>query len=622
MTGGSWRPSAPLGVALALSVTAMAGVAGLGWGERGWVSPLDDAYIHVAVARDLVEHGTWGVNPGEFASASSSPGWTLLLAATFAALGVHPELALAWNAIAVALVLFVADGWLRGAGLEARPRAAWLLGLSVAVPLPFLGALGMEHVLQLGTVLALVRAAEEDRRPGLLAALAALACAVRYESLFVAGWLGALLIARRRPPAGLAVLLGGVAPVLAFGWVSVASAGLFVPNSLVMKAVVGHDAWEAAHVALRDGGAVVVLCVAVASLALGGADPGRGQGTRGVRSALFVCVALTHLVIARVGWLYRYEAWLVGWGVLVIGLEGVRGARAGRILVGAVVAAPLLVRAVDAFDAYAPGSRLQSDVNVALARWVEAEWPNAVIAVDDLGAIAALTHARTVDLAGLGTTEITLLHIEGQWGAAQVSEVLARRGVGMAITGPRWKGLVPPPDVAPVASVWTEFGGEQLETVIWCVDPSLMARLMASVSRLQVSDRVRVDRVGELRVDLDLATLTGAAVQREGEGVSFYTSGSAEWLVPVDGTLVLVVDGTPAEGRAARFAVETPAGAVELQAEVGPSRVVVGPVRAGDHVTLRYDDDLVDAEGRDRNLFVRRVVIAGDEPVGASPLPH
>lgn len=612
MTGASWRPSASLGGAVALTLTAMAGVAWLGWGEAGWVSPLDDAYIHVAVARDLVEHGTWGVNPGEFASASSSPGWTLLLAATFAAVGVHPEVALAWNALAVTLVLWVADGWLRTAGLSTRARFAWLVGLGVAVPLPYLGALGMEHVLQLGTVLALVRAAEEDRRPRVLGVLAAAACAVRYESLFVAGWLGALLLAHRRPGAGLAVWVGGAAPVLALGWVSVASTGLFLPNTLVMKAVVGHDPWESAHVALRDGGAVVVLCVAVASLALGGADASRVQGTRGARPALFVCVALTHLLLARVGWLYRYEAWLVGWGVVVIGLEGVRGARAGRILVGAVVAWPLLVRSVDAFAAYAPGSRLQSDVNVALARWVEAEWPGAVIAVDDLGAIAALSHAQTVDLAGLGTTEITLLHLRGEWGPAQVSGVLARRGVGMAITGPRWKGLVPPSDVAPVASVWTEFGGEQLETVIWCVDPSWMARLMASVERLRLTDRVRVDRVGELPVDLGMATLTGVAVQREGEGVSFYTSGSAEWVVPVEGTLVVVADGTPAEGRAPRFTVATPAGVVELQAEVGPSRLRVGPVRAGDHVTLRYDDDVVDAQGRDRNVFVRRVVIAAE----------
>ena len=195
----SWRPSAPLAAATAAALAVFALLVGYPAGP--WVSPLDDAYIHMAVARTLVEHGTWGVNPGEFASATSSPGWTLLLVASFAALGVHPEIALAWNAVAVAAVLWVADGWLRTAGKRNGARAGWLLALGFVVPLPFLGALGMEHVLQLAAVLALVRASEEERGPGLLGALAAAACAVRYESLFVVAWLGVLLVARASPGA-------------------------------------------------------------------------------------------------------------------------------------------------------------------------------------------------------------------------------------------------------------------------------------------------------------------------------------------------------------------------------------------------------------------------------------
>ena len=41
---------------------------------------LDDPAIHLSVARALAEHGTWGVVPGQFESASSSPAWTVLLA--------------------------------------------------------------------------------------------------------------------------------------------------------------------------------------------------------------------------------------------------------------------------------------------------------------------------------------------------------------------------------------------------------------------------------------------------------------------------------------------------------------------------------------------------------------
>ena len=45
--------------------------------------PLDDPFIHMQIARDLAFHGVWGINPGEFASASSSLLYTLLLASLF-----------------------------------------------------------------------------------------------------------------------------------------------------------------------------------------------------------------------------------------------------------------------------------------------------------------------------------------------------------------------------------------------------------------------------------------------------------------------------------------------------------------------------------------------------------
>src|SRR6202158_2105859 len=46
---------------------------------------VDDAAIHLKMASSLLHHGTWGVQPGIYQSASSSPLWGLLLAGLLAA---------------------------------------------------------------------------------------------------------------------------------------------------------------------------------------------------------------------------------------------------------------------------------------------------------------------------------------------------------------------------------------------------------------------------------------------------------------------------------------------------------------------------------------------------------
>jgi hypothetical protein len=55
--------------------------AAIAWLNQGSFSYLlDDAYIHLAISRDLAVHGTWGIAPGVYESASSAPLWTLVLA--------------------------------------------------------------------------------------------------------------------------------------------------------------------------------------------------------------------------------------------------------------------------------------------------------------------------------------------------------------------------------------------------------------------------------------------------------------------------------------------------------------------------------------------------------------
>ena len=48
-----------------------------------FVYSLDDAYIHLAYAKNIFLHNVWGITSHGFTSTTSSPLWTLLITAVF-----------------------------------------------------------------------------------------------------------------------------------------------------------------------------------------------------------------------------------------------------------------------------------------------------------------------------------------------------------------------------------------------------------------------------------------------------------------------------------------------------------------------------------------------------------
>lgn len=76
-----------------------------------FVYPLDDSYIHLALARTLIQSHTWGIDRSHFASTSSSPGWTVLLAGLDLLVGSHLFNGIALNVVfAIGFFFFVDFG--------------------------------------------------------------------------------------------------------------------------------------------------------------------------------------------------------------------------------------------------------------------------------------------------------------------------------------------------------------------------------------------------------------------------------------------------------------------------------------------------------------------------------
>ena len=147
---------------------------------------------------------------------------------------------------------------------------------------------------------------------------------------------------------------------------------------------------------------------------------------------------------------------------------GGRGGRGLAVLVGVLVVAGTAWRLPAMARLYAWNVDNVNEMHVALGRWVaEHTPPDAVLALNDIGAIAYVSERPVVDLAGLVTPEVVpLLHAPDR--DARLADLMAERGVQYVVIFPDWfPGLAARTDVLePVYQVTLErntiAGGETM----------------------------------------------------------------------------------------------------------------------------------------------------------------
>jgi hypothetical protein len=506
---------APAGFASLLFLAGFAAVAYVAYrgDDNHLVYALDDPYIHMAMAKNFDAHGIWGVTRYGFSSSTSSPLWTLLLALGFRISGVWDPLpgllAAAFGVVSLGLVdalcrQFSVQGFWR--------RLAAGLAVVLFTPLIPLCATGMEHSLHLATALALLHATALtlDRttplRLSYLAGASLLACATRYESMFLVAPFAVLLAARgRRWTSGLAAAAGAL-PIVAYGLVSRAEGGFFLPNSLVIKGrfpdsgslkrivlALGFSSWEV----IADASHLYALCILLLATTLFFWP--RERMLSRLTAALLVSIGL-HCQFARIGWFYRYEAYLVGLGTALLGvawlplvrlprLWGHLAARIALIAIGELLLlAPLNRRAVEALIAIPQASRNIYEQPYQMAHLVAEELgPDAWIALNDLGALTYYTDSHVLDLVGLGSVEVARLKRENRFDTAAIAGLLAAEQIEYVAVCDDWfvKKQTLPRTLFPVGA-WT------IDNNIICAGPKISfyatnesnaARLAAALHR-------------------------------------------------------------------------------------------------------------------------------------------
>ena len=482
-----WRSPLLLPLVVLLASLAAALRSALGWTGGRLIYAVDDAYIHMAVARTLANHGIWGCTPYHFSSSSSSLLWTFGLGVAYRLFQVHDSIPLLLNGAFAVGTLVVANVSLARFGAPPVLRAAALLGIVVAFPMAGMVLIGMEHILHLLLTIGFATVAVEAltgpsespslrrRRTVALCALGALLGASRYEGFFLIGLACLAFLVRRQVLRAVWIGVAALLPVAAFGVFSVANGSYFLPNPLMVKAV-GETASTFSALLkpfgsedlafLRNNRAMPILLGLGVLGALGHWRARRRLWRPEVIFPLLLAAMILlhgHFVFSPLYWVYRYDAYLVAFGILVaavvlVGMPAPRSVPRGAL--PAILVLVLVPVVADVREGLVPEAEIEGMRNTYLEEYQTAEfirlyYPGAAVIVNDLGAVTYYTDVRILDLVGLGDIEPLVIMRRTAYTSRHVTAWTARYQPSIAILQLGWSVVGPliPPEWVRVAVV-------------------------------------------------------------------------------------------------------------------------------------------------------------------------
>ena len=399
---------------------------------------LDDPYIHMAIAKHLVEHGVWGVTRYEFSASSSSLLWTLLLAGLSLVKIDGRMVPLALNVFSGAAVLYGFDVILRRRLVSPMTRTATLLCVVLVTPLVPVIATGMEHTLQIllfvGFLYLAACALAGNAGAGLdrwLLVLAPVLTGIRYEGMFPLALVCGAFVLKRRWLYAVALGAVGLAPIVAFGLYSMSHGWYFFPNTILIKAkppteplallkylvgFLGNGRYVGFPAIVRFP-YILSLFVALVLVVAVLWRRGRRLGDDIQVFALLMLGALVlHMQFARINWFYRYEAYVYAGTILAVvlafherfgawltpGKAWRTWVRPGAALL--LIAAPL-GHGLKGLPNIPRSSRCIYEYEVQVARFLDRYYPGESVVLGEIGAPNYFADVRAFDYEGLGSIE-------------------------------------------------------------------------------------------------------------------------------------------------------------------------------------------------------------------------
>ncbi|MFC1782161.1 hypothetical protein ACFL02_01080 [Planctomycetota bacterium] len=463
-----------------------------------FVYALDDYYIHMAISKNLALHGNWGITRYAFSSSSSSLMWTFLLSGIFVVFGVNIFAALVLNIIFATLFCFLAYVILFREGIKHRQSLAVLLCLVFLTPLISLIFCGLEHVLQLLLTVIFVFLSAQILAKNkssfstsvLLLMAAPLLTMTRYEGLFLILVVCCLFLIRKRPFFALTLGFLALLPIVLYGLISLDQGGFFLPNSVLLKGNTPHLSSVTGIVeflgyqgfrALTENPHVLFLLLAMLFMLIL-LDKCHFWSRIPLLNIILVPAILLHMQFADTGWFYRYEAYLIGAGILAIAVAlpyalpdnfsfKSMNRRAfhkylALLLLIILMMIPLVKRGGFALVNTLGATNNIYDQQYQMGLFLKKFYTGRAVAANDIGAINALADIRCLDLAGLGSQEVAHARKQGTFNLQKIDQLTRDNQVEIALLYDQWFSRR-------ILSRWTKVGSWTISHNVVCAEDTV-----------------------------------------------------------------------------------------------------------------------------------------------------
>ncbi|PIF43332.1 4-amino-4-deoxy-L-arabinose transferase-like glycosyltransferase [Chryseobacterium sp. 52] len=405
--------------------------------ENNFTYILDDAYIHLAMAKNYALHGVWGVTEYTFSSSSSSPFFTFVLSGLISVFGNNQLIPLFFNFGCAFLAVYLLNRYYSDFFKENRSIVLASVFTLLFASVHLLIFSGMEHVLQVLVVIINIYCFEKWRAfdfknssytVGFYLTIALLGL-IRFESIFYFAALAFVFLLLRKFKHSALLLMFGFVPILVFGYFTYQKTGYFFPNSVIVKGtkfdVSGNYLLQIKNIFLNKivlkpyfyVAGLLPLCF-VSFLIF--KDYKNKLSFREMIANNFLLIALTINLFIQGAFgqftnFFRYEAYLLTAFAMVI-IPRIKNLFDNRnfllkqsrvpVLLTLLTCMLLILKMAVGSMLIVIGSRNIYEQQVQSSEFLKKYYNSSKVIANDIGAICYFTDIHLLDVAGLGSKEM------------------------------------------------------------------------------------------------------------------------------------------------------------------------------------------------------------------------